>query len=216
MKQKQTWGWWKKMWNKFKTGNNIQSGDDVVGQQNLLSAYIQPDLYFGQYPLSFAVSQGQKDVLESLKKFQIDRQQTGVSTGKQSKYQEWQKENRSVRWEKVAGCCGLNCSQVFCCCGQNEDEDQVEKPPTGLRKYKELYPHSIEELKKSVEAFRDDVKKKEAKRGGKGSKSISNSVNYVRNDLWEVYGSWEMLANMQDELGNTPLHIAVMHKKTEM
>ena len=206
----------------FKTRNNIQSGDDVVGQQNLLSAYVQPDLYFGQYPLSFAVSQGQKEVLESLKKFQSgEGQQAGGGTSEKEKdqekeerkkkdqkeYQKWLRKNRSVRWGKAAGCCDVNCSQIFCSCCHSDDDGQTRTQSTGLRKYKELYPQSLYELKKSEKAFRDDTRKGKERGGGKPPSDM---------EIWDIYGSWEMLVNMQDELGNTPLHIAVMHKKTEM
>jgi len=56
-------GWWRE----WKTDNNIQSDDDVVGNFNPLSAHSDRDLYFGQYPLSFAASQGHDEVCKIIR-----------------------------------------------------------------------------------------------------------------------------------------------------
>uniref|UniRef100_A0A6T8NHJ3 Ion transport domain-containing protein n=1 Tax=Hemiselmis andersenii TaxID=464988 RepID=A0A6T8NHJ3_HEMAN len=107
-------------WREWKTVNNVQSDDDVVGNFNPLSAHSDRDLYFGQYPLSFAVSQGRDSVCQIIHDHSSNKD--GVFS-----------QNRD----------------------SSEIPEQLNKEPT----------------------------------------------------------EWDSLVNMVDDLGNTPLHIAVMHGK---
>ena len=52
---------------------NIHDVDDRVGDANTESGFADPDLYFGQLPLSFAACTGQVEICDELKKVFVNQ-----------------------------------------------------------------------------------------------------------------------------------------------
>lgn len=232
----------KGLWDTYKTIHNIETVDDVVGEVNSRSAYRHPDLYFGQYPLSFAVSQGCMEVCKTIMKHEEKKDKEKSSQGDdevgkrkqnrknlKSKMDETQNKIRSFNkgyFRKFMilpfeGCSCFNGCHCICGCDDSEDDSEYKGINAAL-----INPKSLEELDASVRIFRNvplpttkanqqpESQSWTSEPKFKNSNDKPQSVPFM--SMWDEYGSWDFLVNMQDDLGNTPLHIAVMHKKKEM
>jgi hypothetical protein len=140
----------------------FQNVDDTVGDSNTESAFEDPDLYFGQFPLSFACCVGHESILRVLYQAHKDKAASFVHADPvTSSLRNFQRNSITSN------------SSVF----------GSRTPPT------------------------DSLKKRKLARQKAGA--ISDSI-FVRNRFWIDF------INKKDDLGNTALHISVMHRQIHM